>query len=719
MPKEIKEKEKEPVEILFSNEIVWAGHPDKVADSIGAALLKEYISKDKDTHAGIEVMGGKGIIFVTGEVTSKARVNVKKVVKRVLKDRGYRTNYKIINNIGLQSPDINRGVSQLGGEIGAGDQGMCISEGTLISTDRGYVPIECVNETDKVLVSSGNMQKVLKVTDMGVKSVVRLTTNFGRELVCTPDHKIYTTDGWVEAKETYGKAVNNNSRNIFGDFRYSRKITQEQDNPHGGKLAFNNEEFELNEDTAYIAGIMTGDGDFTRNNGLTVACVIPEKREVFYNAFVKVFGEQVKTTESGVYIYSKGVRRFYEELGFGYKKCYEKEIPSSILQSPKNIQVAYLRGLFDSDGGATYFKHHNWFETHLNYSSSSRKLITQIALLLRNLGIECKEKDCGVAISKNIIGKRNIYCVEIVKYSAITKFNEEIKFNVKYKQDKLMLGITGHTPKYELNKPEIIVKIEEVEDTHVYDITVENEHEFYANGVLVHNCFGYACNDTPEMLPTAMVILQKLARMYEDIRKDNPKDFYPDGKAQITGVYDENMKLKRIKTFVISYQNAEVNRDKTDEILKSVASSIASEYGIKIDEFLINPTGKFLIGGFDGDAGLTGRKIVVDAYQSFANVGGGNTNAKDPSKVDFSAAHKARQLAKRIVKNEKLRWAEVQLSYAIGVAEPVAIYIRSNRGYLPVPKTWYKECKPANIIKDLDLLNADYEEMARFGHFTK
>lgn len=356
MSKEIKENEKEPVEILFSNEIVWAGHPDKVADQIGAALLKEYVSKDKDTHAGIEVMGGKGIIFVTGEVTSKARVNVKKVVKRVLKDRGYRTNYKIINNIGLQSPDINRGVSQLGGEIGAGDQGMM---------------------------------------------------------------------------------------------------------------------------------------------------------------------------------------------------------------------------------------------------------------------------------------------------------------------------------------------------------------------------FGYACNDTVEMLPTAMVILQKLARMYEDIRKDNPKDFYPDGKAQITGIYDENMKLKRIKTFVISYQNAEVNRDKTDEILKSVASSIASEYGIKIDEFLINPTGKFLIGGFDGDAGLTGRKIVVDAYQGFAPVGGGNFNAKDPSKVDFSAAHKARQLAKRIVKNEKLRWAEVQLSYAIGVAEPVAIYIHSNRGYLPVPKTWYKECKPANIIKDLDLLNADYEEMAKFGHFTK
>lgn len=355
MSKEIKEK-KEPIEILYSNEIVWAGHPDKVADSIAAALLKNYVAGDKTTHAGIEVMGGKGVILVTGEVSSNAKVNVKKVVKRVLKERGYRTNYKIINNIGLQSPDINQGVSQQDGEIGAGDQGMM---------------------------------------------------------------------------------------------------------------------------------------------------------------------------------------------------------------------------------------------------------------------------------------------------------------------------------------------------------------------------FGYACNDTQEMLPTAMVILQKLARMYEEIREEDPKDFYPDGKAQITGVYDENMKLKRIKTFVISYQNAEKNREKTDAILRAAATSIADEYGITIEQFLINPTGKFLIGGFDGDAGLTGRKIVVDAYQSFANVGGGNMNGKDPSKVDFSAAHKARQLAKRIVKNEKLRWAEVQLSYAIGVAEPVAIYIRSNRGLLPVPKTWYKECKPANIIKDLDLLNADFEGLAKFGHFQK
>ena len=340
---------------LYSNEIVFRGHPDKVADQISAAILKACIDQDIHTRAGIETLGGKGKIFVTGELTTLAKINVKKIVKKVLRDVGYRTNYKIVNNIGKQSPDINQGVDQENGEIGAGDQGMM---------------------------------------------------------------------------------------------------------------------------------------------------------------------------------------------------------------------------------------------------------------------------------------------------------------------------------------------------------------------------FGYACNDTPEMLPTAQVILQKFARFYDEVRRDNPYDFYPDGKAQITGLYDKNFKLKKIKTFVISYQNAEINREKTDEILKAAASSIAKEYGIEIEKFLINPTGKFLIGGFDGDAGLTGRKIVVDAYQSFANVGGGCMNGKDPSKVDFSAAHKARELAKRILKSRKLKWAEVQLSYAIGVAEPVAIYIDSDKGSIEPPKTWYKECKPKNIIKDLFLLNIDYVELAKYGHFV-
>ena len=230
--------------------------------------------------------------------------------------------------------------------------------------------------------------------------------------------------------------------------------------------------------------------------------------------------------------------------------------------------------------------------------------------------------------------------------------------------------------------------------------------------------FGYACNETKKYLPKAMVILQEFARAYDKLRKEDSA-FLPDGKAQITGIYNEDFNLVSIDTFLVSYQNTEIDRKRTDNIIKLLALNICNKYKVGVNKFLINPTGRFLIGGFEGDAGLTGRKIVVDAYQGFANVGGGNQNGKDVSKVDFSATHKAREIAKRYLIDKNLKWCEVQLSYAIGVEEPVAIYIDSNIGNIEPPKSLYKECTPYRIIKDLDLLNIDYEKLAQFGHFTK
>jgi len=228
--------------------------------------------------------------------------------------------------------------------------------------------------------------------------------------------------------------------------------------------------------------------------------------------------------------------------------------------------------------------------------------------------------------------------------------------------------------------------------------------------------FGYACADTKEMLPTAMVIMQKFAREYDALRLKDER-FRSDGKAQVTGEYDDNFKLKRIITFTICYQNTENEREETDAILKNIATKIAAEHGMTIEKFLVNPTGRFELGGFQGDAGLTGRKIVVDAYQSFANVGGGCMNGKDPSKVDISGAHKARELAKEILKRDKLKWCEVQLSYAIGQARPLAIYIDSSAGNIQPTEKMYKSSEPRNIIKDLNLRKICYEDLAKFGHF--
>lgn len=230
--------------------------------------------------------------------------------------------------------------------------------------------------------------------------------------------------------------------------------------------------------------------------------------------------------------------------------------------------------------------------------------------------------------------------------------------------------------------------------------------------------FGYACNDNKKYLPTAMVILQELSREYDELRTSDNR-FLPDGKAQITGYY-ENDKLVSIKAFTICYQNTEIERVETDKILIDITNKICKKYKVKVEDYLINPTGRFEIGGFEGDAGLTGRKIVVDSYQSFANVGGGAFSGKDPTKVDRSGAYKAREIAKDIIKNNKeYNWCQVQLSYAIGLEEPLAIYIKTDKGDIEPPEELYEECKPRNIIKDLKLRETCYEEKAKFGHFTK
>ena len=229
--------------------------------------------------------------------------------------------------------------------------------------------------------------------------------------------------------------------------------------------------------------------------------------------------------------------------------------------------------------------------------------------------------------------------------------------------------------------------------------------------------FGYATNETKEMLPLAQVILQKLSKWYDKKRKECSY-LLPDGKAQITGYYDENMRLQKIKYFTVSYQNDEKHRDYTDNLIKEKCLELCQNYNIEIENFLINPTGKFLIGGFDGDAGLTGRKIVVDSYHSFAKVGGGAFSGKDPSKVDRSGAYKAREIAKEYLKKHNLKWCQVQISYAIGLDKPLAIYINSDKGNIEPSSKLYNECTPKNIIKDLHLYQTIYEEKAKFGHFT-
>lgn len=311
---------------------------------------------------------------------------------------------------------------------------------------------------------------------------------------------------------------------------------------------------------------------------------------------------------------------------------------------------------------------------------------------------ECLKQDkfsrCGIEVMG---GKGKIF----ITGEVTTKANLDVEGIAKR-----VLGDIGYDTNYE------IVNNLGVQSSDIALGTNEEVMGAGDNGMM----FGYATNETEYFLPKAMVILQELSELYDELRKKDNR-FLPDGKAQITGVY-ENNKLVKIKTFTICYQNTELERDETDKILKDIANGICGKYNVGVDEYLINPTGRFEIGGFLGDAGLTGRKIVVDSYQSFAPVGGGAFSGKDPTKVDRSGAYKAREIAKDIlINNKEYNWCEVQLSYSIGIEEPMAIYIRTDKGDIEVSRELYEECKPRNIIKDLDLRNICFEEKAKFGHF--
>lgn len=312
---------------------------------------------------------------------------------------------------------------------------------------------------------------------------------------------------------------------------------------------------------------------------------------------------------------------------------------------------------------------------------------------------ECFKQDeksrCGIEVMG---GKEKIFVTGEVTTNA--KFNLEGIVN-------RVLSDVGYDANYE------IIDNLGVQSSDIALGTNEDVMGAGDNGMM----FGYACRDTDKFLPKAMVILQEFSMFYDELRK-NDKRFLPDGKAQITGIYNESGELVKIKTFTICYQNTEEEREETDNILKKKVLKICEKYYVEVLEFLINPTGRFLIGGFEGDAGLTGRKIVVDSYQSFAKVGGGAFSGKDPTKVDRSGAYKAREIAKRIlIDNKEYNWCEVVLSYAIGKEEPLAIYINTDKGEIIVPKSLYEECKPKNIINALNLRNICYEELARFGHF--
>ena len=242
--------------------------------------------------------------------------------------------------------------------------------------------------------------------------------------------------------------------------------------------------------------------------------------------------------------------------------------------------------------------------------------------------------------------------------------------------------------------------------------------------------FGYASDDTPELMPLPITIAHRLAEQLTSVRKSGQMDYLrPDGKTQVTIEYDGDRPV-RLDTVVVSSQHAEhIDLDKqlAPEVRANIVEPILARFDIDATDFklLVNPTGKFVVGGPMGDAGLTGRKIIVDTYGGMARHGGGAFSGKDPSKVDRSAAYAMRWVAKNVVAAGLARRCEVQVAYAIGKAQPVGVFVETfGTETVPVQKiqdavTSVFDLRPAAIIRDLNLKRPIYSQTAAYGHFGR
>ena len=311
-------------------------------------------------------------------------------------------------------------------------------------------------------------------------------------------------------------------------------------------------------------------------------------------------------------------------------------------------------------------------------------------------------------------------------YVDIAKIARQVVLDIGY--DRSQYGFDGNTCAVITNIDEQSSDIALGVDKS-YEAKAKGESELDNGAGDQGMMFGYACDETPELMPLAISIAQKMAKRLTDVRKQGLVDYLrPDGKTQITVEYDENGAPVRVDTVVLSTQHSpdvsleQIRKDMIELVIKPTVPAHLLDGETKI---YVNPTGRFVNGGPAADTGLTGRKIIVDTYGGYARHGGGAFSGKDATKVDRSAAYMARNIAKTIVEAGAAHRCEIQLSYAIGVARPVSIYVETY-GTNTIPEAdifhWIERCydlRPAGIIKALGLRAPVFGKTAVYGHFGR
>ena len=311
-------------------------------------------------------------------------------------------------------------------------------------------------------------------------------------------------------------------------------------------------------------------------------------------------------------------------------------------------------------------------------------------------------------------------------YADIPKIVREVIVDIGY--DRAKYGFDGYTcsviTTIDEQSGDIAMGVNEALESKEGDMSDDNSTGAGDQGLM----FGYACNETPELMPMPISMAHKLALKLTEVRKDGTLRYLrPDGKTQVTVEYDDD-KPVRIETIVVSSQHApeitldQIKKDIIEYVIKPVVPEELIDENTK---YYINPTGRFVIGGPQGDSGLTGRKIIVDTYGGMARHGGGAFSGKDPTKVDRSAAYAARYVAKNVVAAGLADKCEIQLAYAIGVAQPVSVLVDTfGTGKIDDDKIAELIKKnfslsPSGIIKTLDLLRPIYKQTAAYGHFGR